>query len=417
MTTSTIRLNIAELQLESGLTLLAVQNPLVATFACAVSLDIRPGAESADRCGLANLVGDCLDEGTERFDALELATAVESIGGGIEGSSRGGMVQCPAESQREGVELLREVLFKPTFPGQEVRRVQGEVLTEILSDEDDPRAVAGRRFRAEVYGEHPLGRPAQGTRESIAAMKPKHLRAFHDEFWKPANGYVAASGPDTPERMLAMLKKTFASFRGKTPKQAALPEVALPLRSRDMHVPMAREQVHVYLGHAGVRRTDPDYYALSVMDHVLGTGPGFTSRCSKKLRDEQGLCYSVSAGITPSAAEETGMFTAYIGTSPEHRQKAIDGFLAEIERIRREPPTAEELEDVQDYLTGSFVFGLERNSNLAAYAIRAKRYGLGFDFLHNYPEIIRGITREQVLAAAIAHLHPERMITVSAGAS
>ena len=153
------------------------------------------------------------------------------------------------------------------------------------------------------------------------------------------------------------------------------------------------------------------------MDHVLGTGPGFTSRCSKKLRDEQGLCYSVSAGITPSAAEETGMFTAYIGTSPEHRQKAIDGFLAEIERIRREPPTAEELEDVQDYLTGSFVFGLERNSNLAAYAIRAKRYGLGFDFLHNYPEIIRGITREQVLAAAIAHLHPERMITVSAGAS
>ncbi|MEQ1631288.1 MAG: pitrilysin family protein [Planctomycetota bacterium] len=417
MITSAIRLDIEELQLDSGLTLLAVQNPAAATFACAVSLDIRPGAEPADRCGLANLVGDCLDEGTERFSALELATAVESIGGGMEGSARGGLVQCPAEVQKDGVDLLRELVLRPTFPGQEVRRVQGEVLTEILSDEDDPRAVAGRRFRAEVYGSHPLGRPAQGTRESISAMKPKHLRAFHDEFWKPANGYVAASGPDTPARMLAMLKKAFVGFRGKAGKQQDLTEVGLPPRSRDVHVPMAREQVHVYLGHVGVRRTHPNYYTLSVMDHVLGTGPGFTSRCSKKLRDELGLCYSVSAGITPSAGEEPGMFTAYIGTSPEHRQKAIDGFLAEIERIRREPPTAEELEDVQDYLTGSFVFGLERNSNLAAYAIRAKRYGLGFDFLHHYPDIIRGITREQVLAAAQAHLHPERMITVSAGAS
>jgi zinc protease len=171
------------------------------------------------------------------------------------------------------------------------------------------------------------------------------------------------------------------------------------------------------MGHIGVRRTDPDYYALAVMDHVLGTGPGFTSRCSKKLRDELGLCYSVSAGITASASEEPGMFTAYIGTSPEHRQRAIDGFMAEIERIRTEPPSEDELQDVKDYLTGSFVFGLERNTNLAGYVVRAKRYGLGFDFLHRYPEIIRGITREKVLEVAQQCLHPERMVTVSAGAS
>ena len=111
------------------------------------------------------------------------------------------------------------------------------------------------------------------------------------------------------------------------------------------------------------------------------------------------------------------MFTAYIGTSPEHRQRAIDGFLAEIERIRTEPPSQDEIQDVQDYLTGSFVFGLERNTNLAGYAIRAKRYGLGFDFLHQYPGIVRGITRDRVLEVAQKHLHPERMVTVSAGAS
>ena len=415
--TSGIRLNVGEAQLDSGLTLLAVQNPGVATFSCVVSLDVRPGDEPEGRGGLANLVGDCLEEGTARYDALQLASAVESIGGGLHCSSRGGWIQCPAESQKAGVELLREVVLRPTFPGGEVRRVQAEILTEILAEEDEPRVVAGRRFRAEVYGNHPLGRPTQGPRESVAALKPKHLRAFHDAWFRPQNGYVAAAGPDTPDRMLAMLKKAFSGFRGKAPQHGAIPEAVLPPKSRDVHVPMAREQVHVYLGHVGIRRTDPDYYALSVMDHVLGTGPGFTSRCSKRLRDEQGLCYSVSAGITPNAGEEPGMFVAYIGTSPEHRQRAIDGFLAEIERIRREPVSFEELEDVQDYLTGSFVFGLERNSDLASYAIRAKRFGLGFDFLHQYPDIIRGITPEQVLAAAQSRLHPDRMITVSAGAS
>ena len=180
---------------------------------------------------------------------------------------------------------------------------------------------------------------------------------------------------------------------------------------------MAREQVHIYLGHLGIRRTHPDFYVLTVMDHILGTGPGFTSRCSRKLRDEQGLCYAVSAGITASAGEEPGTFTAYIGTSPEHRQKAIDGFLDEIRRIRSEVPQAQELQDVKDYLTGSFVFALERNSNLAAYAIRARRFELGFEFVQRYPDLVRAVTADHVREAAERHLHPDRLAVISAGAS
>lgn len=415
--TTSIRLDIAERVLDSGLTLLAVRNPDVATFACAVSLDVRPGDEPAAAGGLANLVGECLDEGTLRRDGLQLAAAAESIGASLEGSQRGGIVYCPAEAQKKGVDLLCEMVLEPAFAHREVRRVQAEVLNEILTDDDDPRTVAGRRFRQEVYGSHPLGRPVIGTRKTVERLRPKDLRNFHDAFFRPVGGYVAAAGPDEPERVLDLLARACRRFRGKAPAHPPMPAVGLPDRSRNVHLPMAREQVHVYLGHVGVRRNDPDYYVLSVMDHVLGTGPGFTSRCSRRLRDEQGLCYAVSAGITPSAGEEPGMFTAYIGTSPEHRQRAIDGFLAEIERIRREPPGVAEIADVQAYLTGSFVFGLERNANLAAYAIRARRFDLGFDFLHRYPDIVRAITPEQVREAACAHLHPERMVVVSAGAS
>lgn len=412
-----IRLSIAERELDSGLTLLAVHNPRVQTCACVVSLDIRPGDEPEEQAGLANLVGECLDEGTRKHTALELAAAAENLGAAMEGNHRGGVVMCPIDSAKAAIELLREMVLEPEFPGREVRRVQGEIRTEIRADEDDPRAVAARRFRKEVYGDHPLGRPTQGTVRSVGRLKPKDLRAFHRQWFRPAGGFVAVAGPGEPDRMLDQLERAFGRFRGKSSKHGQIVDVDLPPSGRDAHVPMAREQVHVYLGHIGIRRTHPDFYVLSVMDHVLGTGPGFTSRCSRKLRDEQGLCYAVSAGITASAGEEPGTFTAYIGTSPEHRQRAIDGFLQEIHRIRSEPPSAQELQDVKDYLTGSFVFGLERNSNLAAYAIRARRFGLGFDFLQRYPDIVRAITAEQVREAAERHLHPDRLAVVSAGAS
>ncbi|MBL8749132.1 MAG: insulinase family protein [Planctomycetes bacterium] len=412
-----LRLSIAERELPSGLTLLAVHNPRVRTFACAVSLDIRPGDEPEDRSGLAHLVGECLDEGTSHHDALGLAAAVERIGASMEGNARGGVVMGPAASQKEALDLLREMVLEPEFPGREVRRVQAEIVTEIRAEEDDPRSVAARRFRREIYGDHPLGRPPHGTLRSLGKLKPKDLRAFHDAWFRPAGGFVAAAGPMEPERLLDQLTKVFGRFRGKPAKHVPMADVDLAATSRDAHLPMSREQVHVFLGHIGIRRTHPDFYVLSLMDHVLGTGPGFTSRVSKKLRDEQGLCYAVSAGITASAGEEPGTFTAYIGTSPEHRQKAIDGFLTEIRRIRSEPPSPQELQDVKDYLTGSFVFGLERNTNLAAYAIRARRFGLGFDFLQRYPDVVRAITPEQVREAAERHLHPDRLVVVSAGAS
>lgn len=412
-----IRLAIAERELDSGLTLLAVQNPGVQTFACVVSLDVRAGDEPADQPGLAHLVGECLDEGTHRYDSLELAAAAERIGAMMEGNHRGGVVMCPAVSHKEATGLLHEMVLAPEFPGREVRRVQAEVLTEIKADDDDPRAVAARRFRKEIYGEHPLGRPTQGTARSVARLKPKDLRNYHEQWFRPAGGYVAASGPDEPTKTLDRLEKAFRHFRRKPQKHVSPPEVDLTPAGRDAHLPMPREQVHVFLGHLGIRRTHPDFYVLSVMDHVLGTGPGFTSRCSRKLRDELGLCYAVSAGITASAGEEPGTFTAYIGTSPEHRQRAVDGFLDEIRRIRSEPVSAQELQDVKDYLTGSFVFGFERNSNLAAYAIRARRFGLGFDFLQRYPDMVRAITAEQVREAAERHLHPDRLVVISAGAS
>jgi zinc protease len=412
----TLQIEIGERVLANGLTLLAVRNPGTATFAAGVSLDVdlrdeRPGEE-----GLANLVGDCLDEGSKKRSGVELAEQLDRLGAQLEPSASGASLHCPAEVAGKTVRLLAEVVFEPTFPAREVKRVQQELIAEIKADEDDPRTVAALRFRKKVYGRHPYGRPARGTVRSVTGFVPAQLRAFHRRNFAGAGGYVAAAGPDEPEATLDLLAGVFRGVRAERAPRPAMPSIGWPQKTIDEHVSMRREQVHVFVGHPGIRRVDPDYHALLVMDHVLGTGPGFTSRIARLLRDEMGLCYSVDASITRSAREEPGTFTAYIGTSPQHRQRAIDGFLAEMRRIREVAPTAQEIADVQEYLTGSFVWQLERNAGLASYAIRTKRFGLGFDYLARYPDLIRVVTPEEVRRVAAAHLDPDRVAIFSAGA-
>lgn len=416
MTQTRIGIEFAERVLDTGLTAIAVQNPGVPTTAVSVSLRIGQLDEADGEHGLAYLTGSCLEEGTERLDAIRHAEAIESIGGSLTTTSAGARIACPATEIDAACELLRETVLEPGFREADVERVKREIVAEIVSDDEEPATVAQQRFTTEVYGAHPFGRPVYGSRESTEAQTVDDLHRFHQKWYRPAEGYVAIAGPDEPERSLDRLESTFARFRGAPIASATFEPPELPEASRRVHVSMPREQVHVYLGHVGVRRSNPDYHKLLVMDHVLGAGAGFTARIPQRLRDEQGLCYSVGSSITSSAGLEPGTFRAYIGTSPEHRETAVEGFLREIRLIREEAPTIEEVQVAQDYLAGSFVLGLERNVSLVGFAIRAKRYGLGFDYLQEFPRLVRAVRANDVREVAAKHLHPDRVVVVSAGA-
>ncbi|HJZ53517.1 MAG TPA: insulinase family protein, partial [Gemmataceae bacterium] len=174
-------------------------------------------------------------------------------------------------------------------------------------------------------------------------------------------------------------------------------------------------QVHVYIGHLGVTRTNPDYYKLLVMDNVLGTGPGFTDRLSSTLRDRQGLAYTVNATITSSAGTQPGTFTGYIGTFPDKFVLVRDGFLKEINRIRDEPPSKQEVEDAKKYLLGSLPFRFTTLSGVAGQLLAAEQYGLGFDFLERYQKEVAAVTPEDVQAVAKKYLDPKTLTIVAVG--
>src|SRR5262245_62729829 len=139
---------------------------------------------------------------------------------------------------------------------------------------------------------------------------------------------------------------------------------------------MPAQQLNIYLGHVGVTRSSPDYYVLHVLDTILGGGAGFTARIPQRLRDELGLAYTTFASITMTAGMDSGRFVAFIGTSPENMKLAIDGLLNEIRRIIEEPVTTQELQDAEDYLTGSFVFAFESSPQIARFLVDRKSTSL-----------------------------------------
>ena len=175
-------------------------------------------------------------------------------------------------------------------------------------------------------------------------------------------------------------------------------------------------QVHVYLGHRGIKRDNPDYYNLLVMDNVLGTGPGFTDRLSANLRDRQGLAYTVNAQIASSAGSQVGTFTGSIGTFPDKFTWVRDGFLNEIRKLRDQPPTKQEVDDAKQYLTGSLAFQAITCEQTAALLLSIDQYGLGLNYLDDYRKAVSAVTPADVQAMAKKYIDPDRLHLIAVGA-
>lgn len=410
----TISIPYERFELSCGATLLV--HRIEGAPVAAVDAHIR-GGPSLDREGFegtAWLTGGLADQGTKRRDEEEIAGLLEPYGGEIQGESTGlgGSIVGSAWKVLSG--LLCEMLTEPTFPLAKVRRQKERLLRRLQNEEADPRRQGSLAFRRMIYGDHWLGRPSYGSLQSVQAIEARHLRAHHKKHWVGSRGVIGFCGDVEPKEVYAFFERRLASWK----RGVLLPrrDSTFPAPRPGLQVQRAdRKQVHVYLGHLGIRRSDPDYATLVVLDHVLGQGPGFTDRISRRLRDELGLAYSVSAGITGSAGLSPGTFTAYIGTSPEHVTTAVDHFLVELRRIRDEPVPEEELRMAKDYLTGSFSMGFERAARRAGFLVTSEVHQLPPDTLQRLPLEFEAVTSEDIQRVAREHLFPDRCCVSAAG--
>jgi zinc protease len=383
--------------LENGLKVLLVENPSIPTVSINASVLVGARYDPPEKAGLALMVSRLLDEGTEKRSSLEIAEAIESVGGAIEtdGSFERTMASVGVLKKDIdlGLELLADILIHPMFPQDFVEKEKERTLSEIASAKDRPQVLAGWAFNELIYEDHPLHRPSHGYPETVQRITRDDLIAFHHRYFVPNNTIVSVVGDFNLSEMLPKIEDT----------------------RRTKIINMPAHQLNIYLGHLGVERSNPDYYALQLLDTILGGGAGFTARIPKRLRDELGLAYTTFASITMTAGLDPGRFVSFIGTSPENMQLAIEGLLNEIRRVITEPVTVEELQDAKDYLTGSFVFAFETSGQIARFLVHAQVYGLGFDYVQRYPQYIGRITIEDITRVARQYLDPVNYTLVVVG--
>jgi len=413
-------LDVERVALPNGMTLLLSENHSSPSVAIKAVVGAGSRLEPDSKAGLASLTGELLDEGTRTHTSQEIALAVEEVGGKLEtfGEYQAAVVQSAFLSKDLflGLDITADLLAAAQFPEDKVRQYVDRRLAQIKSRLDVPRVQASDVFNEIVFRGHPEHRPPIGFVETVRTLGRADLQDFYYRYCVPANTILAIVGDINSADVKKRVEDLYGRWgTGGGFKVPMIPRPVLQARPIEKFVPAPKEQVNIYIGHVGIERQNPDYYPLLVMDTILGSSPGFTSRIPRILRDEQGLAYTTFSNITSTARIDPGRFVAYIGTSPANLDRAVAGLKGEIARIVDEPVTGDEIQGARDYLTGSFVFEFQTNSQVAQFLIDAETYRLGFDYLQKYPASISAVTIEDVSRVARDYIHPDRMTTVVVG--
>jgi zinc protease len=414
------KLDVERIELPNGLIVLLSENHTIPSVS--INAIVRAGSrfETDEKAGLASLVGALLDAGTVSRTSQQIAESIEAAGGQLgtfgDYQSSGAVVRLLSKDAGLGLDVASDLLMNATFPEDKVRQDVDRRVAQIKARLDVPRTKASDVFNEIVFEGSPQHRPPIGYENTVKTLTRGDVEEFYRRYYVPENTMLAIAGDIDKSEVKSIVEATF----GNWPRSAKfeLPPVPRPHRQTlpiEKFVTAEKEQVNVVIGHLGIERKNPDYYDLLVMDTILGSSPGFTSRIPRVLRDEQGLAYSTFSNITSSAGLDPGRFIAYIGTAPENLDRAISGLRGEIARIVEGGVTPDELETAQLYLTGSFVFHFQRNSQIAEFLLEAETYRLGFDYLEKYPELIRAVSVEDVARVTRQYIDPLNLTTVVVG--
>ncbi|MBI4644946.1 MAG: insulinase family protein [Deltaproteobacteria bacterium] len=366
--------------------------------------------------GLANLTASLLLSGTKKRSAAQIAQELDFLGAklGAEGGDDFAQVSLTVlkKDLAAGLDLFQDVLLHPVFAPPEVSRKVAQIRAALKSDEDEPGVVASRTFNKDLFGAFPYGYPIRGTQEGLAAITPKDLVEFHRLYWRPNNAILCVAGDLTLEEARKWVTQIFGSWPAGEIPAPKLPPVP-PLNDRRVvMVDKDISQANIILGNLGIARSNPDFYALQVMNYILGGG-GFASRLLDNIRVNRGLAYSVSSQFNPGL--EPGPFAVALETKNASAREAVEQVLVEIKRIREQPVSDTELNDAKSYLIGSFPRKMDALSKRAWLMGYTEFYGLGLDYPWRYPELIRKLTPTDIQKAAWKYLHPDKFLLVVVG--
>ncbi len=400
--------------LENGLTLLVRSSRALPIVTIKVTMQSGSLWEPETRPGLANLTALLLTRGTTTRTAAQIDESTDFIGASLSSSAGRDFSEVNLTLLKkdlpQGLALLADVLLQPAFEKAEIARKVQELKAALRKRQEDPGEVAEELFDELVFGNHPYGRPLEGNDASLSAIARDEIVGFYREHYTPERTFITVVGDVDRGEITGQFRALLGSWpKGKGGLKRATEPKPLQEKIVVKKVDRGVTQANIVLGHQGIRRDHPDFYALTVMNYILGGG-GFSSRLVERIRERNGWAYDVSSQFSPGL--EPGSFQVVLQTKNETAGQAVQEVVRELRRIREQGVTDQELADAKAHLTGSFPLRLDTNAKLAGLISAVEYYKLGLDYADRYRTLIEGVSKEDILRVARAHLRPEGYVLV-----
>ncbi|MFN2598452.1 MAG: M16 family metallopeptidase [Pyrinomonadaceae bacterium] len=342
-----------------------------------VGVWVRRGSrhERKDWNGICHFIEHAVFKGTRRRSALDIAVESDRLGGNFDAYTAheltGFSLKVVDTAVPQAFDLLSDMLLAPRFDADDLEREQKVIIEEMKMIEDSPEELLNELFNAAYFPGHPLGRPIEGTPDTVLSFDRTRTTAFHADAYSPRNLVIAAAGNVEHGRVVALAERAFAELWNDAGRDSQVSSAAdgedvdaAPRHAAPIFVRRKKEleQAHLLLATPWSNARDEDRYAASLLGSVIGGGT--SSRLWQSIREDRGLAYAV--GAAASTFTDAGVFQVYAGTSPEQADEVLDLSLAEIRRTVREPVGEDELRLAKDQMIASILLGLESSGTRAA---------------------------------------------------
>jgi zinc protease len=414
-------LNPTRVMLDNGVTILVKSNTTTPAVSMLVAVRTGAFADPIGRDGTAALCARVLDRGTVTRSAEAIADDLDGRGASL--SVAAGRHQmaiaatCLNDDFNDVLSLAADIARHPRFDDGEIATRRENLISSIKQAEDDPASMAVDAFMKALYGDHPYARKVRGTVAGIEAIRRQDLVRFHQKGFDPSTTTVIVVGAVEEEAAIAAVSKLFGDWTSSV-KPGENSSVNVPdapqITDRSLvSVPMMNKaQADVVYGFVGIRRSDPDYTAMSVMNNALGQY-AIGGRLGDSIRERQGMAYYVFSSL--DATFGPGPFSIRAGVSAANVEKTIASIDSELTTLLESGFTEQEIDESKSYMIGSIPRQLETNAAIAAFLLSVETFGLGLDYDAQLPGLIGAITKDDADAAARRLLDPTRATVAVAG--
>lgn len=414
-------------QQPSGAQVWLVHSPSIPMVDVQLRFDGGSRRDPQGQEGLASAVALMSSKGVQALPGQPASTALDEnalgqawadlgasldVGAGNDGLSYSLRSLTQPDVLAQAADLASRQIAQPSWSESVWQRERQRWSAALKEAATRPGTVAGQAFAPAVYSGHPYGRFA--TPASLQNITPPDMQAFHQQVVQACRAKVAVVGAldkAQADALVTTLLQRLPAARECAPLPA-VPEVPPLTKAQDIRIPFVAAQAQILLGQPGIKRSDPDFFALLLGDHILGGG-GFTSRLMEQVREKRGLTYGVSSSMAPGL--HAGAFTIGLKTRPDQAEAALALTRQVLSDFVAHGPTEEELRAAKDNLIGGFALRLDSNRKLLANVMNIAANDLPLDYLEHWTQRLEAVTREQVHAALQRHWQPDRLVTVVVG--